>query len=328
MNPPHDQPARWKQTWPRRLRWTGRRVFGAVAVFWATATFTFCIQALLPGDRAAMMINIAAGTFTQPTAAELAAVNAKYGFGDPLIVQYLHFIGGLFRGDFGISYQAHRPVIEIIGEQVTPTILLTLSALILAWTIAIVITVATAGHRGRTSTFVGGVQIATAVSPPYWIGTILLVVFGVKLRLLPIEGNNGLPGLVLPALALAIPLSGFIGQIIRQEFARVLEQPFVTSSRMRGMGDLGVRLRHVLRHAVLPGVTLSGWALGSLFSGAAVIETVFARPGIGGLLVTATSARDIPLVTGIIVVSAGMYILANLLVDFVYPIIDPRLKPA
>jgi peptide/nickel transport system permease protein len=108
----------------------------------------------------------------------------------------------------------------------------------------------------------------------------------------------------------------------------VLEQPFVISSRMRGMGDFGGRLRHVLRHAALPGVTLSGWAVGSLFSGAAVIETVFARRGIGSLLVTATSARDIPLVTGIIVFSTGMYILANLIVDLAYPIIDPRLKAA
>jgi peptide/nickel transport system permease protein len=311
-----------------RRRRVGRRVLGAVAVFWATATFTFGIQALLPGDRAEMMINLAAGTFTQPSAAELAAVNAKYGFNDPLIVQYLRYIGGLFRGDFGQSYQSHRPVIGMIGEQITPTILLTLSALIIAWTIAIFVTILTAGRSNRASSCAGALQIATAVSPAYWIGTILLVVFAIKLRLFPIEGNNGLPGLVLPAFALAIPLSGFLGQIIREEFTRVLDQPFVTSARMRGMADLGVRLRHVLRHAVLPGVTLSGWALGSLFSGAAVIETVFARPGIGGLLVAATSARDIPLVTGIIVVSAGMYILANLIVDLAYPIIDPRLKAA
>jgi peptide/nickel transport system permease protein len=313
---------------PRRLRWVVRRVLGAVAVFWATATFTFCIQALMPGDRAAMIINISSGTFTQPTPAALAAVNAKYGFDQPLIVQYLRTMGGLLHGDFGESYQAHRPVIEIIAEQVTPTILLTATALALAWTIAIVVTVATAGRRGRAASIAGALQIATAVSPPYWIGTILLVIFAIKLRLFPVEGNNGLPGLALPAVALAIPLSGFIGQIIREEFARVLGQPFVISSRMRGMGDFGVRLRHVLRHAALPGVTLSGWAVGSLFSGAAVIETVFARRGIGSLLVTATSARDIPLVTGIIVFSTGMYILANLIVDLAYPIIDPRLKAA
>ncbi|WP_158930468.1 ABC transporter permease [Acidisphaera sp. S103] len=312
----------------RRVRWVASRLLGAITVFWATATFTFCVQALMPGNRAEMIINLASGTFSQPSAAQIAAVNAKYGFNDPLIVQYSHYISGLVSGDFGESYQAHRPVIDIIAEQIWPTIQLTLSALVLAWVMAIVLTLATAGRQGRVSSFVGALQVAIAVSPPYWIGTILLVIFAVKLGLFPVEGNNGLPGLVLPSLALAIPLSGFIGRIIREEFARVLEQPFVMSSRMRGMGDFGVRLRHVLRHAVLPGVTLSGWALGALFSGAAVIETVFARPGIGGLLVSATSVRDIPLVTGIIVVSAGMYIVANLIVDLAYPIIDPRLKAA
>ncbi|MDH2399887.1 ABC transporter permease [Bradyrhizobium sp. SSUT18] len=303
-----------------------RRLLGAIAVFWAVASFTFCIQALLPGDRAELILNVAAGTFTQPTAAELAKVNAKYGFDAPVAVQYLRYLAGLAQGDLGESYQTHRPVLSIIIEQVPPTVELTLSALALAWIIAIFLTVPTAGRRDPVSRAVTSFQVAAAVSPPYWIGTILLVVFALKLRWLPVESGTGPIGLVLPALALAIPLSGFIGQIIREEFSRVLDQPFVTSARMRGMSDLGVRLFHALRHAVLPGVTLSGWALGALFSGAAVIETVFARPGLGGLLVSATSARDVPLVTGIIVASAGMYIIANQLVDLAYPIIDPRLK--
>lgn len=115
---------------------------------------------------------------------------------------------------------------------------------------------------------------------------------------------------------------------MRDEFSRVLEQPFVTSSRTRGMSDFGVRLRHVLRHAALPGVTLSGWAIGKLFSGAVLIEAVFARPGIGGILVAATSARDVPLVSGVIVVTAALYVVANLLVDRAYPLIDPRIKLA
>ena len=272
------------------------------------------------------MLNVAAGTFTQPTKAELAKVNAKYGFDAPVPVQYLRYLVGLAQGDLGESYQTHQPVLSIIIAQVPPTIELTLSALALAWIIAILLTVPTAGRRDPVSRAVASFQVAAAVSPPYWIGTILLVVFALKLRWLPVESGTGPIGLILPALALAIPLSGFIGQIIREEFSRVLDQPFVTSARMRGMSDLGVRLLHVLRHAVLPGITLSGWALGALFSGAAVIETVFARPGLGGLLVTATSARDVPLVTGIIVASAGMYIIANQLVDLAYPIIDPRLK--
>lgn len=302
------------------------RLLGAIFVIWATASITFGVQCLLPGDRAELMINAAAGTFTQPTAAELAAVNAKYGFDRPFWEQYLHYIGGVLQGDLGVSYQSHRPVTELIAAQIGPTLALTVSALALAWIIAIVVTVISGGRDGPFARALGGFQVVKAVAPPYWIGTILLVVFAIKLRWVPVEGGGGLQGLVLPSLALAIPLAGFIGQIIRAEFGRVLEQPFVTSARMRGMGGLAVRLRHVLRHAVLPGVTLSGWALGSLFSGAAVIETVFARPGIGGLLVTGTATRDIPLVTGIIIASAAIYVITNLIVDLLYPIIDPRLK--
>lgn len=312
---------------PRRATGTVlRRLIGAIFVIWATATITFGVQALLPGDRAELIINAASGNFTQPGEAELAAVRAEYGFDKPFWQQYLSYIGGALRGDLGVSYQAHRPVTELIGEQIGPTLVLTLASLALAWAIAIAVTVLSGGRDGPVARAFGGFQVVKAVAPPYWIGTILLVVFSIRLGWLPVESGTGPAGLILPSLALAIPLSGFIGQIIRSEFARVLEQPFVTSARMRGMGDLAVRLRHVLRHAVLPGITLSGWAIGALFSGAAVIETVFARPGIGGLLVTGTSSRDIPLVTGIIIASAAVYVIANLIVDLVYPIIDPRLK--
>jgi peptide/nickel transport system permease protein len=152
------------------------------------------------------------------------------------------------------------------------------------------------------------------------------LVFALRLGWFPVIGGTGLRGLLLPALTLAIPLAGFMGQATRAEFERALEQPFVLSARMRGMGDLSVRLRHVLRHAVLPAVTLSGWALGATVSGAVVVETVFTRPGIGKVLVTAVGAQDLPVVTGVVVVIAAVYVVANLLVDFAYIRIDPRLR--
>ena len=157
---------------------------------------------------------------------------------------------------------------------------------------------------------------------------ILLVVFAIDLHLFPVLGGTGISGLVLPALTLGIPLAGFIGQVTRDEFEKVLDQPFVTSARARGMGDLGVRLRHVLRHAVLPALTLSGWALGALISGAVIVETVFARPGIGNVLVTATESRDLPLVSGVVILVAAIYVLANLIVDIAYVLIDPRMRAA
>ena len=303
-----------------------RRGLAGVGVLWAAATFTFVVQALLPGDRAILIINQAAGNLTNSTAAEIAAVNAKYGFDVPLWVQYLRYLAGLAQGDLGISYQQHKPVLDIVAAQVLPTIVLTLTSLVVAWIVALVLTVTTAGRNSVIARLFGTLQIVLATLPPYWLGTILLVVFAVQLRIFPVEGRSSLPGLVLPTISLALPLAGFLGQVIQDEFARVLEQPFVMSSRARGMGDLGVRLRHVLRHAALPGITLSGWAVGRLFSGAVLIEAVFARPGIGGVLVTATQARDIPLVAGIVIICAAIYVVTNLLVDWAYGIIDPRIK--
>ncbi|GFJ86849.1 ABC transporter permease subunit [Phytohabitans rumicis] len=129
-------------------------------------------------------------------------------------------------------------------------------------------------------------------------------------------------------LTLAIPLAGFLGQVTRDEFEQVLDQPFVTTARTRGMSDLGVRLRHVLRHAVVPAITLSGWALGALIAGAVIAENIFGRPGIGQVLVTAVNTRDLPTVSGIVLVVAAVYVVANLLVDLAYAAIDPRLGGA
>jgi peptide/nickel transport system permease protein len=315
---------------PRRRRRIARRVLvrllGAIVVLWAAATFTFFVQALLPGSRATLLLNEQSGQQKNYTAAQLAPVNRQYGFSKPILTQYWDYISGLAHGDFGNSYTQHQPVLTIIARQVGPTFALTLTALAFAWVIALLLTIATA-KRGRFVSAIGsGFEIVTAGLPYYWLGILLLVVFSIDLKLFPVEGGTGLTGLVLPALTLGIPLAGFLGQVTRDEFERVLDQPFVTSARARGMGDLQVRLRHVLRHAVLPAITLSGWALGALISGAVIVETVFARPGIGNVIVTAAQSRDVPLVSGVVILVAAVYIVANLLVDLAYVIIDPRLR--
>jgi len=311
-----------------RLRRLAGRIAGAVVVLWAAASFTFAVQALLPGDRATLLLNQSSGQVIARTPEELAPINAEFGFDQPLIGQYLRFVGGLARGDLGTSYQLHRPVTEIIADQVGPTVVLTMGALVLAWVIAVLLTVATA-RRGRIASALGsGFETVAAGIPQYWLGVILLVVFAVNLRLFPVGGADGLGALVLPALTLAIPLAGFLGQVTRDEFGRVLDQPFVLSARARGMGDLAVRLRHALRHAVLPAITLSGWALGALFSGAVIAESVFARPGIGQVLVAAANSRDVPVVTGVVLLVAAVYVLANLVVDTAYGLVDPRLRTA
>jgi len=243
-----------------------------------------------------------------------------------VLVQYLDYLRGLLHGDLGRSYQQYRPVTQILGEQVGSTIVLTLAAIALAWVVMVVWVTLTAGRGPRTSGLGAALDTVTAALPHYWLGILLLLLFAQRLGWFPVISDGGPVGLVLPALTLAVPLAGFMGQATRTEFERALEQPFVVSARMRGQGDLGVRLRHVLRHSALPAVTLSGWALGATISGAVVVESVFTRRGIGSVLVTAVNSQDLPIVTGVVVLVAALYVVANLVVDLVHHLLDPRLK--
>ena len=302
------------------------KVVAALVVLFVAASITFLLQTFAPGDRATLLLNLTEGTAKERTADELAPVNAEYGFGDSVWQQYLHYIGGLLRGDLGTSYQLQQPVTEVIAEQVTPTLVLTFSSLIVAWLLVLFLTTLTAGRRGPWGALGSLIETISAGLPQYWVGSILMVVFAIGLGWFPVESGTGVHGLILPVLTLAIPLAGFLGQTTRDEFARALDEPFVLTARSRGLSDIAVRARHVLRHSVLPAVTVSGWAMGALLSGAVIAETVFARAGIGQTLVAAASSRDIPLVSGIVIFVAVVYTIANLAVDALYTLIDPRIE--
>ena len=308
---------------PDRARRVLGRLAGVVGVLWGAATLTFLAQQLMPGDPAQTILG---GAGSKPSPEQLAAVNDQYGFNDPLVVQYLNYLAGLLHGDLGTSYILKQPVSEIIGHHLGPTLILTVTSLVASWVVAVAVTLLTA-HRSRWVAGLGsGLEIFLAALPQYWLGIVLLVVFAFHLRLLPVVGGDGLAGLALPALTLALPLAGFLGQVTRDEFASAMEQPFAVSARARGMSDWGVRWRHSLRHAVLPGLTLSGWALGSLFSTAVIVESVFVRPGLGRVLVDAVTSKDMPVVIGVTLFVAAVYVLANLLVDIAFVRVDPRLR--
>ncbi|NKY51812.1 ABC transporter permease [Nocardia vermiculata] len=314
-------------TRPRHLArtWIGK-IAGALLVLWAAASITFALQTLTPGDRATLLLNLGAGQSRERTPQELAPVNAEYGFTDPLWQQYTRYLRGLLHGDLGTSYQLQQPVLAIITDQIGPTLILTAAALTLAWLLVITLTTLTAG-AGRLRSAVGTtIETVTAGLPHYWIGILLLVIFAINLGWFPVESGSGVRGLVLPAVTLAVPLAGFLAQVTRDEFTTALTQPFVLSVRARGIGDLTVRFRHVLRHSLIPALSVSGWAMGALFGGAVIAETVFARAGIGQTLVSAAQARDVPLVSGIVLIIAAIYVLANLVVDALYTIVDPRIS--
>jgi peptide/nickel transport system permease protein len=299
------------------------RLAAIVGVLFGAATLTFLAEHLMPTDPAQTILG---GAGSKPSPEQIAAVNEQYGFNHPVLVQYLDYLGGLVRGDLGTSYILKQPVTDIIRQQLGPTLWLTLTALVAAWLLAVTVTLLTS-RRGRVVSALGsGLEILLAALPQYWLGIVLLVVFAFHLHWLPVVGGEGLTGLLLPAATLALPLAGFLGQVTRDEFSSVLEQPFVVSARARGMSDGGVRLRHALRHAVLPGLTLSGWALGSLFSTAVIVEAVFVRPGLGRVLVDAVSSQDMPVVVGVTLFVGAVYVIANLLVDAAFVLVDPRLR--
>ncbi|MFR0673322.1 ABC transporter permease [Enterobacterales bacterium AW_CKDN230030176-1A_HGKHYDSX7] len=299
----------------------GLRLLGGLLVLWAVATLTFFALRLMPGDPVLAILGGASGN---PTPETLEATRQEYGLDKPLAVQYLVYLGRLLQGDLGTSYTQHMPVTRVLAEQGGATVELTIASLLLAWGLVLLLTVLTAG-RGR---LVGGlaslVETVSAALPHFWLGIVLLAVFAFGLRWFPPAGSDSLAALVLPAFSLAIPLAGFIAQVTRASLELTLEQPFVLTARTRGLSDLAVRFRHALRHAVLPGVSLSGWAIGALMSGAVVCEVIFSRRGIGRQLYQAVIAQDMPLVIGISLVVAAVYVLANIGVDLLYLWIDPR----
>lgn len=311
----------------RRVPWRAavRKIVGAIIVLWAAATLCFLLEELSPGDPA---IAVLGGSGARPTPEQIHQVDEKYGLDDPILTRYFRFIGNLAHGDLGTSYQYKQQVTSVISEQVGPTLVLIFASTLLAWVIAIPVTLWSAG-RGRVRSSLGsGFEAFFAGVPPYWLGLVLLVVFAFELGWFPVTGGTSADALFLPALTLALPLAGFLGQVTRDEFERGLKQPFAISARMRGASEGEVRRRHVLRHALLPGITLTGWAIGATISGAVLVEVIYARPGLGQVLVQAVSNQDLPVVVGITMLVALIYVAVNLVVDLLYVLVDPRLRTA
>ncbi|MFD1713973.1 ABC transporter permease [Amnibacterium flavum] len=315
-------PARRSRAGALALRLTGR-LAGGVFVLWAVATLTFFAIRLIPGDPAQAVLG---GPGSQASEEALAAARAEYGLDQPILVQYLLQLGRLATGDFGSSYSLRTEVAPLLLSQLSGTLLLAGLSLAIAWLLALL--VATWTTRGtRAAEWVGsGLEIVGAGLPHFWLATLVILVFSVGLGWLPPISTPGPLGLVLPVLTLAVPLAGFLGQVMRESLLDALDSPYALSARARGESETGVRLVHALRHAALPGISLSGWAFGYLISGAVVVETIFARPGLGRTLLNAVTLRDVPVVIGVVMIVALTYILVTVLTDLLGRIVDPTAR--
>lgn len=315
---------------PGRIRRRGLAILAklgqALITLWVTLTLLFLAQVILPGDRATIYLNVYEGQSVVRTPQELAPINKEFGFDRPLLVQYGVYLGGVLKGDLGIAMQTRRPVSTLIGEQIGATARLTVVAIVFAWILTLAWVIATGGRRAQVSRFGAAVEALVAGMPHYWLGLLLLLFFSVRLDWFPVVSGSSLRGVWLPAFTLALPLAGFLGQAIRAEYERALRHPHVLSSRARGTADFRVRVVHALRPALIPGITLSGWAFGTLVSGAVIVENVFSRPGIGALLVSAVELKEFELLSGIILIVSVVYVLLTFVTDWLYTVVDPRVR--
>lgn len=302
-------------------RWLLRRLLLGVGVLWGVATLTFVALHLLPGDPARLI----AGAQAETSPAIIARINEQYGFGKPVAEQYWIFISNLARGRLGVSYQLGQPVSSVIGEQLWSSTSLAIGAAVGGFCLALVLALSTAG-RARARAAVSTLELVFVSTPSFWVGILLLTLFSFRLHLFPVIGNAGIRSLVLPWVTLALPIAGALSLVMREGLERAFELPFALSVLVRGVTQRRLRVRHALRHALLPVLTLSGWTLSQLLGGVVVVETVFARQGIGELVVNAVAGRDLPVVTGVVLLAALSLILINTGIDLLYRVVDPRLR--
>src|SRR5262245_54904528 len=299
-----------------------RRLLHAVFGVWGVVTVVFFLVRLT-GDPALLLVDMSA------TQEEIAHTRGLLGLDRPLVVQYVDFLVAAGRGDFGASLREKRPAMRMVLEHFWPaTVELAAAALLLSTVLAVPLGVVSATHRGRLADHLSRVSSLFLQSmPSFWLGIMLILFFAVALNgLLPAYGTGTLRHLILPAVALAAaPLAQNV-RLIRAGMLEVLGQDYVRTSRAKGVAEGGVVYRHALRNAALPVITVTGLSLGFMLSGALIIETVFAWPGMGRLIVQAVPGRDFPVIQAGVFVFALVFVAINLVVDVLYTAADPRVR--
>ena len=294
---------------------TGRRLVQIVIVLMGISFFTFGLTYLSPGDPAEIMLTECGNV---PTPELLEKTRAELGLDKPFLVQYGTWLKGVMTGDMGTSYSMKVPVVDKLVSCFRPTLELALASL----------GILSAVYRNKWVDYLVRALTFLGVSVPnFWIGLILLSIFGVTLRWVTVSGGStDFKSLILPAVTLAIAMSAKYTRQVRIAVLEELNQDYVTGARMRGIRERTILWKHVLPNAMLPLVTLLGLSLGSLLGGTAVVEIIYNWPGMGSMAVKAISCRDYPLVQGYVLWIALLYMGINLLVDLSYTRLDPRLK--
>lgn len=297
-----------------------RRVALCVPVLLGVSIVTFLMSHLVPGDPVAVMLG------THATAENRAKLRKELGLDDPLYVQYWRYVSHAAEGDFGRSIRSGQPVLREIRDRVGSTLQLTMAAMALAILVGVGLGIAAAWSRNRLAQ--AGIMSFALLGismPSFWSGILLILLFGLKLKWFPIAGG-GPKAIVLPAITLAAPAAAVLARMTRSTMMEVLNQDYVRTARAKGLHERVVIIRHTLRNALIPVMTIIGLQFGGLLTGAVIVESVFSRPGLGRYAVTAISSRDFPQIQGIVLLAAVVYVFVNLAVDLLYAVLDPRIR--
>ncbi|MGD8312916.1 MAG: ABC transporter permease [Gammaproteobacteria bacterium] len=303
------------------LSFLAHRLASAVLVVFGVVCIVFLLIHLIPGDPVEIMLGEAASV------ADREALRVSLGLHQPLGVQFLNYLGGLLQFDLGTAIHSRRPVADLLLERLPATGMLALATLALTLLLALPLGLLAAVRRDSfwDSGAMGFSMLGVSI-PNFWLGPLLILIFALWLGWFPVSGRNGFASVVLPALTLATGLVAVLSRMVRSSMLEVMSEDYMRTARAKGLAPGRILLRHGLRNALLPVITLLGLQLGTLLAGAVVTETVFSWPGIGLLTIESIQSRDYPVVQACVLLISLVYVLVNLLTDLAYAWIDPRIR--
>jgi peptide/nickel transport system permease protein len=316
-------------------RYIVRRAVTALPVIALVSVLTFVGQQLIPGDPLLAILGANEVEVLEADPAALAALRTEYGLDQPVLVQYARYAWRCLQGDFGRSFRTRKPVVEAIGERLNVTLKLSIVTFVVNLLISVPLGIMAALYRGTKIDLLATTWAVLGVATPgFWVAILLIIVFSVNLGWLPAAGwvdpfedpVEGLKHLILPVVALGLFGSATIMRQTRSALLEVLRQDYIVTARAKGLAGRRVILRHALKNALIPVVTLLSLSLAGLLGGTVLIERVFAIPGVGRLALDATNSRDYPVIQAIVLMSATAIVVANLIADIAYAFIDPRIR--
>ena len=304
------------------IRYIGRRILVTLPTLWLVTVVVFSMVRLLPGDPAETIAGLHA------TQESVAGLRQELGLDRPLLVQYGQFLGGLLRLDLGRSTMSRAPVLDEIRPRLPVSVTLAVLSMGVAVTVGVLLGVLAALRRRSWVDYLAmSVSVAGLSTPTFVLGLILILVLSVQWRFLPATGAATWWHYILPAITLGLPAAAVVARMARSSLLEVLRQDFVRTAWAKGLSRPSVVYRHALNNALIPVITISGLQFGQLMGGAVVVESVFGLPGLGKLLVDRVLGRDYPVIQGVVLVAACGFVLTNLVVDLVYSLVDPRIRP-